>query len=347
MNEVPPIVHEVLSSPGQPLDVQTRAFMEPRFGHDFSRVRVHTHTKAAESARAVNALAYTVGRDVVFGSDQFTPDTPAGRKLIAHELTHTLQQSQQSQSLGGSLHIDSSQSAAEHQADAVAENAVIEKQMRPDLFSVHKLSGPDVMVQRTPTFGSDCRDEYDRCRVIEPLGAATQLLNRVLAELPALADGTVTSGRIVDLLHVHFHDPGATAARAATVLTNFRAIKSELDSSINFNCHALPAECKAREGRVGAFTSGCSPGSDISLCDAYYNMPCVEQARILIHETTHNILNSCRDLAYVHESNYMTLSPEEASRNPDTYAQFAKMVFLGTPSCRDCSAEVQFHPGRY
>src|SRR5262245_44078336 len=56
---VPPIVHEVLRSPGQPLDAQTRAFMEPRFGHDFSGVRVHTDARAAESAQAVNSLAYT------------------------------------------------------------------------------------------------------------------------------------------------------------------------------------------------------------------------------------------------------------------------------------------------
>src|SRR5438067_426771 len=82
---VPPIVHEVLRSPGQPLDAATRSVMEPRFGHDFSGVRVHTDTKAAESARAVNALAYTVGEDVVFGPDGFRPDTSAGQKLLAHE----------------------------------------------------------------------------------------------------------------------------------------------------------------------------------------------------------------------------------------------------------------------
>src|SRR5215204_5149289 len=63
----PPIVHDVLRSPGRPLDHAARAEMEPRFGHDFSRVRVHTDAWAAESARAVDALAYTVGRDVVFG----------------------------------------------------------------------------------------------------------------------------------------------------------------------------------------------------------------------------------------------------------------------------------------
>jgi hypothetical protein len=88
----PPIVHEVLRSPGQPLDAETRAFMEPRFGHDFSQVRVHTDAKAAESARAVNALAYTVGRDVVFGTGQYMPGTSGGKRLLAHELTHVVQQ---------------------------------------------------------------------------------------------------------------------------------------------------------------------------------------------------------------------------------------------------------------
>src|SRR5215208_2264204 len=67
-SQAPPIVHDVLRSPGQPFDPATRASMEPRFGHDFSKVRVHTDTRASESAQAVNALAYTVGRDVVFGA---------------------------------------------------------------------------------------------------------------------------------------------------------------------------------------------------------------------------------------------------------------------------------------
>jgi len=73
--QVPPIVHDVLRSSGQPLDAGTRAFFEPRFGHDLSRVRVHTDQRAAESARAVDALAYTVGKNIVFGSGGFRPGT--------------------------------------------------------------------------------------------------------------------------------------------------------------------------------------------------------------------------------------------------------------------------------
>ena len=90
---VPLVVHDVLRSPGQPLDAETRAYMEPRFGHDFSRVRVHADAKAAESAQAVNAQAYTVGRDIVFGTDAYSPSTYAGRQLVAHEMAHVVQQS--------------------------------------------------------------------------------------------------------------------------------------------------------------------------------------------------------------------------------------------------------------
>ncbi|MFZ3167959.1 MAG: DUF4157 domain-containing protein [Candidatus Methanoperedens sp.] len=81
---------------GQPLPESVRAFYEPRFGRDFSGVRVHTDAKATESAQAVNARAFTVGRDVVFGIGQYTPGTREGRRLLAHELTHVMQQKESS-----------------------------------------------------------------------------------------------------------------------------------------------------------------------------------------------------------------------------------------------------------
>lgn len=89
----PPIVHEVLRSSGQPMDSATRAFFEPRFGHDFGKVSVHADMQASEAASAVNARAFTIGRDMVYGSGQYRPDSQSGLKLIAHELTHIIQQS--------------------------------------------------------------------------------------------------------------------------------------------------------------------------------------------------------------------------------------------------------------
>lgn len=91
-NTAPPIVHRVLSSPGKELSGETRAFFEPRFGQRFDQVRVHTDATAAESAKAVDAVAYTVGNNVVFNSGQYAPETERGKSLLAHELTHVVQQ---------------------------------------------------------------------------------------------------------------------------------------------------------------------------------------------------------------------------------------------------------------
>jgi hypothetical protein len=94
--------------------------MEPRFGHDFSRVRVHTDAGAQSSARSANALAYTMGNDVVFGAGQFAPGTRAGRELLAHELTHVVQQSQSGVFVQGSR-VDPPDSAAEREAEALGQ----------------------------------------------------------------------------------------------------------------------------------------------------------------------------------------------------------------------------------
>ena len=91
LGEAPPIVHEVLNSPGQSLDPATRDFFEPRFGYDFGSVRVHSGAVAAQSARVIHADAYTVGHDIVVGS-RFTSGTRKGCNLIAHELAHVVQQ---------------------------------------------------------------------------------------------------------------------------------------------------------------------------------------------------------------------------------------------------------------
>lgn len=76
---------------GQPLPGAVRSFFEPRFGADFGGVRIHTGADAAKAARSVDARAYTLGKDVAFGAGEYAPETAAGRRLIAHELTHTLQ----------------------------------------------------------------------------------------------------------------------------------------------------------------------------------------------------------------------------------------------------------------
>lgn len=127
--EVSASVYDVLRSPGQPLDQTTRQYMEPRFGHDFSRVRVHTDAAAARSARAMHADAYTVGRDVVFEQGQYAPSTLAGKQLLAHELTHVVQQGFAVWQNGITLSIDSPVSSSE--VEAARNSAILGSELHP------------------------------------------------------------------------------------------------------------------------------------------------------------------------------------------------------------------------
>jgi hypothetical protein len=118
---VPAIVERVLRAPGQPLQDQARTFMEQRFAHNFGAVRVHIDAEAARSARAVGAAAYTVGRNVVFNHGRYAPDTANGRRLLAHELTHVVQQHGTHVSAFNSLTIANSNGALERAAEASAD----------------------------------------------------------------------------------------------------------------------------------------------------------------------------------------------------------------------------------
>ena len=134
-------LHEGLRSPAHPLEAATREFMEPRFGHDFGAVRIHADAKAAESAKAVNALAYTVGRDVVFSAGRYSPATADGRRLLGHELTHVVQQTS-----GGAPPDERSEAAAE---------AAARKLDKGGSVRVGAGTGLGVARQPSPTLGDD------------------------------------------------------------------------------------------------------------------------------------------------------------------------------------------------
>jgi|GEM_PF-3946120 len=153
---VPPIVHEVLRSSGRSLDTETRSFMEPRFGRDFSEVRVHSDPRAAESAAMVNALAYTAGHEVVFASGRYSPRTGEGRRLLAHELAHVVQQSGTSRTPDARLELgrrdDPLERAAERIADGISVSAEGDAG-RAGVLSNGAHSDP--LIQRQPESGLD------------------------------------------------------------------------------------------------------------------------------------------------------------------------------------------------
>ena len=155
----PPIVHEVLRMPGQPLDASARAYMEPRLGHDFSQVRVHVDARAAESARAVGASAYTLSQHIVFGGGKFAPFTVKGQLLLAHELTHVVQQSTQALTSGSEdrqtqppddrILIGAENSGWEREADQVATAVTAPGPPVPVRVAVSS-SSPDRTLAREP-----------------------------------------------------------------------------------------------------------------------------------------------------------------------------------------------------
>ena len=121
-----------LKGGGQPLPKSVRTFFEPRFGHDFSQVRIHTDGQASESVRKSNAKAYTVGRDVVFGAGQYAPHSTEGKGLLAHELAHVVQQRQAAPFAQASL-------SARHPSalKTDAKNATIKYRLRDITPTVH------------------------------------------------------------------------------------------------------------------------------------------------------------------------------------------------------------------
>ena len=122
-----PVLDVVGSGRGQALDAGTRAEMEGRFGQDFGAVRVHTDVQASESAQSVQAHAYTVGSDIVFQSGRYEPGTAEGRRTLAHELTHVVQQRSgpvDGTPAGGGIKVSDPSDRYEREAEATADRVL-------------------------------------------------------------------------------------------------------------------------------------------------------------------------------------------------------------------------------
>jgi hypothetical protein len=139
--QVPATVHDVLRSSGTPLDVKTRRLMEAKMGFDFGKVRIHTDARAAASTQAIEARAYTVGRDVVFAPGQFSPHSSEGQKLLAHELVHTIQQQGDAVPEVGGLPISRDTAAgreADHAAEDVAAGGLLRSLGAAPVHALHR-----------------------------------------------------------------------------------------------------------------------------------------------------------------------------------------------------------------
>jgi hypothetical protein len=242
--------------------------MEARLGHDFSNVRVHTDSRAAASARSVDAVAYTVGRNVVFDEGRYDPHSAAGSRVIAHELAHVVQQAPAHDRDTGELRVAPAQSAAEREANAFATGSAQTVQS----------------VQRTPLLqrlgaNPGCTDAQAR-DIHQAIFNARGWLNKAIAQL----ETTPLTGAALGSLRRNFGPTYGVQANASLIVGRLRAAYREL-STIPIGCaDAADATCAANHcGFANAGSHAATICSNVTLAtdDAVFRAGCV------LHECLH------------------------------------------------------------
>jgi hypothetical protein len=286
----PSIVHDVVASPGQPLDASTRALMEPRFGHDFSKVRVHADARAGDSARSVNARAYTVGRHVAFAPHEYAPGSIEGRELLAHELTHVVQQS----------------------ASTRTGDRLVMRQEKPVPPSYSGCGGPQ-QAQVDATV-KDARTA---------LNAAASVVAGAYGR-----PGSVTPANQA-LLTTHFHTTDRDDMRSilGTYISIARAFDAGLKLQCESSCPRTATSVVCGYAYNTQWFGGRGPIHicfDPAGCD-FSTTPALNRIALVIHEAAHRHAG-VDDRFYRWQPGYATQSAKEAMDNADSYGWFAALV---------------------
>ena len=279
----PPIVHEVLGSPGRPLEAGVRNRMEARFGHDFSRVRVHSDARAAQSARDVGAAAYTVGSDVVLG------EGGRGGAVLTHELAHVVQQSDAAET-SGPIPIGAPGDRHEQEADrAAAETASprkLQRLVKRESVSCRDtgLTNPDLTGdQAVATIqAADAEAHTLALRAQLLLGLTPVLAN---AGLPVDADFATA---LQEELGLSVTDPKQRRLIAQQE-DRFRRVAELLESGyLHWVCRADKLNLVGcEEGSCeGAYAFSCPANRLVALCQPFWDEP-DEQPGTVLHEPFH------------------------------------------------------------
>ncbi|MGH8563234.1 MAG: eCIS core domain-containing protein [Gammaproteobacteria bacterium] len=276
-----------LRGSGRPLPPSARAFFEPRFGADFTGVRVHTDGRAAQLARAVNARAFTLGRDVVFGAGQYEPMTASGKTLLAHELVHVAQQA------------DGIQGVIGRQANHTFEDC--NNKQKKQIEAAAK--GARKAVNRAPAFVGSAYGRPDK------MSARTRLLLQTHFH-------TTKRGHLRDILSTFLSIQSAFAEGV-----DFECEQTCKPISGTIPCgYAYTIQLFGGLGNVHlCFDTGSGQ------CHFMTSLTAQEREVLLIHEVAHRYAG-VDDKAYEFEPEYSKLSPNEAIDNADSYAWFAVQV---------------------
>lgn len=295
IGDAPAIVHDVLSMPGQPLHPVARQFMERRFGHDFSQVRIHVDAAAARSAQSVNALAYTAGNHIVFGQGKYAPTSESGRSLLAHELTHVLQQNRRAKSF----------STIARASDSTT--VTVQAPRGPNICTLDQGQHISVAARRADSW----------------LNSSINALNALLTS-PGAPAATAAS----NALSRHFHS--ATVATATHVRDRLGNIRQDMNTRVN-----LTVECHNSDDRMcgasGAYVQ--NQNNTMAFCPSFFdaNDDPNWQAETIVHETSHALLGGplITDRGYRDYRVYRMLSTPEALTNADSYALLVEEIASG------------------
>lgn len=355
--EIPPIVHDVLRSPGHPLDSGTLGFMASRFSHDFSQVRVHTDDKAAESANAVDALAYTAGKHIVFGARQYTPGTASGRELLVHELAHVMQQEQVT-SNALPVRIGHPSGSEEVNADHLARSALsgerlphrvigagaplLSRRVIPRL--VHCTAGTDGAPADPVTELTTIVDRAEGMATaasilltlvagltragMRPVGSTVeQAFDDRFGEPPAVRDGFMNrlTGDVRPTLEIALSEEMELMAR------RYELIANQFGSGfIHYLCMSTSRSfggCNITDCSNDAWA--CPGVNAIFLCPGFWGGDLRTSSTLLIHETSHMIWESVFHGARGAGGNF---------RHAECYASFVADIFGLAPGIPACPA---------
>ncbi len=329
--KAPASVDRVLASSGRPLDSALQQDMEQRFGYDFSRVRVHSGTAAEQSAREVNAHAYTVDHNIVFGTGQLAPGTREGRRLLAHELTHFLQQ--MSTARIGEVELAESNTDLGKKADPFASQPDYGSTLNTTPVGTRLvLSRKDKQPPAPET--EDCSDAQTEM-LKNHLDDARTWVNAATPKVvsyayfnanprvSAVPKNPKEMDMVRDALRDNFH---TTKDGVLSIRDGFQELRTALNGSFTFECEE--EGCTDQAYVRGAIAPVRRLG-DIHVCPPWFD--CKDYYRrvtTLIHERAHQYPGAT-DNAYEWEGSYTALSPDDAIDNAESYAVAARQIYHG------------------
>jgi hypothetical protein len=326
----PAIVDAALRSPGEPLPASTRARFESRFQHDFSDVRVHAGDAAARSADALDASAYTSGPHIVFGRGQYATRSRDGDRLLAHELTHVVQQ-RGAPRLGGVTEADDpAEREAERNAALIGSSAPLGFLARPRSLSRQKAGAKKKPTTKTTLLGPGTCGADERRLLASTIRLAGQWLDKTTTALEAFLDAPADpkNALVRAALGRHFHTTRTKVVEE--LLDRFETVRDDLTNREDFTaeCHdTTDPQCEDASAYIH------DDDSELVYCPGFFKGKTARwRAGALIHELIHALAGlDITDRAYRADRLLPSLSTAEAMDNAESHELFVREIVSEKP----------------